>query len=251
MLKVLEAVVARLSGYILEKFRSGEGTGIVARRGDDVTREIDLAAEELAYRLLREHFSEGGVMYAEERGVYRWGGERYLFALDPLDGSLNYAAGIPMFSVSLAAGTYSTGTLGDLQYAAVSVLPAGDIYTAGPEAGALKNGVPVRPAGRGGIVFVAIDSNAHDRVFRALRRLGLKGRSLGSSAAELVLTACGAARGFVDLRGRLRAVDVAGALTFGKYIRGFKYVIRGGDSLDSRISLIAGDEEFVNAALAD
>lgn len=250
MLGVLEAVAARVSQFLMSSFRSGSGTSIVATKEDDVTREVDIAAEEMAYRMLREGFKEGGVLYAEERGVYRWGDERYIFVLDPLDGSLNYAAGVPLFSVSLAAGRYKEGALSDLEYAVVAVPPTGDVYTAGPQLGARVNGKPVRRVPRSNIVFVAVSNGFPEKTCEVVRRLGLRGRSLGTSALELTFTAEGAARGFVDLRGKLRLLDLAGALTFGKYVTGFRYVIYGDTRPDSRISIIAGDEEFVDAATA-
>ncbi len=248
MLGVLEAVAARVSQFLMSSFRAGSGASIVAKKEDDVTREVDLAAEEMAYHMLRESFKEGGVLYAEEKGVYRWGEERYMFVLDPLDGSLNYAAGIPLFSVSLAAGRYREGTLSDLEYAVVAVPPTGDVYTASPQLGARKNGKPVRRVLRSNIVFVAISNSFPEKTCEVVRRLGVRGRSLGSSALELVFTAEGVARGFVDLRGKLRLLDVAGALVFGKYVSGFKYVIYGDTRPDSRVSIIAGDEEFVDVA---
>ncbi|ABL87627.1 D-fructose 1,6-bisphosphatase [Pyrobaculum islandicum DSM 4184] len=247
MLGILEAVVARASQYLLDSFKKGRGVEIILDKGDDVTREIDLAIEELVYYMLKENFREGGVLYAEERGVYRWGDERYMFVLDPLDGSLNYTVGIPIFAISLAAGKYREGTLGDLEYATVSILPMGDIYTASPELGARKNGRPIKRRRKSNIVFVAISNGFPDKTCEILRKMGLKGRSLGSSAAELIYTAEGIAKGFVDLRGRLRVLDIAGALTFSKYIPGFKYVIYGQQYPDSRISIIAGDEDFVDA----
>ncbi len=248
MLGVLEAVAARVSHFLMSSFRAGSGASIVAKKEDDVTREVDLAAEEMAYHMLRESFKEGGVLYAEEKGVYRWGEERYMFVLDPLDGSLNYAAGIPLFSVSLAAGRYREGTLSDLEYAVVAVPPTGDVYTASPQLGARKNGKPVRRVLRSNIVFVAVSNSFPEKTCEVVRRLGVRGRSLGSSALELVFTAEGVARGFVDLRGKLRLLDVAGALVFGKYVSGFKYVIYGDTRPDSRVSIIAGDEEFVDVA---
>lgn len=240
--------MARASQYLMSAFRSGGGRAVVLDKGDDVTREADLAVEEMVFQMLKESFREGGVLYAEERGVYRWGDERYIFVLDPLDGSLNFAVGIPLFAVSLAAGRNREGTLHDLEYAAVAIPPTGDVYTAGPGVGARKNGRPVRREVRSNVVFVAVSNGFPDKTCDVVRRLGLKGRSLGSSAAELVFTAEGAARGFLDLRGRLRVLDIAGALTFGRYVPGFKYVLYGEPYPDSRVSIIAGDGPFVDAA---
>ncbi|MFN3804624.1 MAG: inositol monophosphatase family protein [Pyrobaculum sp.] len=249
MLQVLETVAARLSQYVLDSFNAGRGVEVVAIKEDDVTRGVDLAAEEIAYRMLRESFKEGGVLYTEERGVYRWGDGRYIFVLDPLDGSHNYAVGIPFFSISLAAGRYKEGTLSDLEYAVVAIPPTGDIYTASPTQGARKNGVEIR-RGRSNIVFAAISNNFPEKTCEVIRKMGLRGRSLGSSAAELIYTAEGKALGFIDLRGKLRILDVAGALTFGRYIPDFKYVLYGGEAMTSRVSIIAGDKDFVDAALS-
>lgn len=249
VLGVLEAIAARASQLIWESFRLGLGAGIVSRKEDDVSREVDLAAEELIYKMLRESFKEGGVLYAEEGGEYRWGDGRYIFVLDPLDGSLNYAIGIPFFSVSLAAGRYKDGTLSDLEYAVVAIPPTGEVYTAGPGLGARKNGRPLKRAVKSNIVFIAASNNFPEKTCEVVKRFGLKGRSLGSSAAELVYTVEGIARGFLDLRGKLRVLDAAGALTVGKYVEGFKYVVLGDPSPHSRVSIVAGDEEFVNAAL--
>lgn len=249
MLQVLETVAVKLSQFILESFNAGRGTEVVAIKEDDVTREVDLAAEEMAYRMLRESFNEGGVLYTEEQGVYRWGDGRYIFILDPLDGSHNYAVGIPFFSISLAAGRYREGNLSDLEYAVVAIPPTGDIYTADPIRGARKNGVEIR-RGKSNIVFAAISNHFPEKTCDVIRKMGLRGRSLGSSAAELIYTAEGKALGFIDLRGKLRMLDVAGALTFGKYIPDFRYVLYGGETATSRVSIIAGEKHFVDATLS-
>lgn len=251
MLGVLEAVTIRASQFLMEYFRAGRGADIVSRKEDDVTREVDIAAEELIYKMLREAFKEGGVLYAEEGGVYRWGDERHIFVLDPLDGSLNYSVGVPFFAVSLAAGRYREGTLADLEYAVVAIPPTGDVYTAAPGVSPRKNGKPLRRATKSNIVFVAVSNSFPQKTCEVVRRLGLRGRSLGSSAAELAYTVEGLARGFLDLRGKLRVLDLAGALTIGKYVDGFKYVVMGDTKPHSRISIVAGDIDFVNAATSD
>lgn len=247
VLGILEAVVVKASHVLQESFRQRRGVSVVVDRGDDVTREIDLHIEELVYKMLRENFREGGVLYSEERGAYRWGDERFLFLLDPLDGSLNYALGVPIFSISLAAGRYREGTLRDLEYAVVSIPPTGEIYTAGPGVGVRKDGRLLTRSRPSNVVFVAVSNNFPDETCGLVKRLGLKGRSLGSSAVELVYTAVGVAKGFLDLRGKLRILDVAGALTLGRYFTDFKYVVIGGEEPFSRVSIVAGDEEFVNA----
>lgn len=242
----LESIAAKASWLLWSRFKDGRGLEVVGRHGDDVTRAIDAEMEEYIYSALKGAF-EGGVLIAEEGGTYRWGDERYVFVLDPLDGSLNYALGIPVFTISLAAGAYRTGTLDDLKYAVLAVPPKGDMYVLGPDSRPLKNGVPVRRRDAGAnVAFVAIGDSVPPQVFSRISSMGLKGRSLGCSSYELLLTGLGAVAGFADLRGKLRTLDIAASLLIGKAL-GMNYVIYGEYSLDAKgISLLAGTKEFID-----
>ncbi len=247
----LLAITAKASWILWEDFRNGRGLEVVARREDDVTRAIDAEMEQYIYTALRSSF-EGGVLIAEEGGVYRWGDEKYVFVLDPLDGSLNYSLGIPVFTISLAAGRYKTGGLGDLEYAVLAVPSRGEIYSIGPGHPPSRNGELVRRRERpANVAFVAMGDSVPPSVYSRIASMGLKGRSLGCSSYELLLTGMGAAVGFADLRGKLRMLDVAAALLLGRAL-GMEYVIFGDDSLEARgISLLAGTREFLDGLSGD
>ncbi|MGC9169900.1 MAG: inositol monophosphatase family protein [Thermoproteus sp.] len=246
MLGRLEAIAAKASWILWSHFKDGKGLEIVARRGDDVTRAVDAQMEEYIYTALRGAF-EGGVLIAEEGGIYRWGDERYVFVLDPLDGSLNYSLGIPVFTISIAAGRNRTGKLDDLEYAVLAVPSTGEIYSLGPGSPPSKNGAPLKRAeAAANVAFVAMGESVPHEVYSLISSMGLKGRSLGCSSYELLLTGLGAAVGFADLRGKLRMLDVAAALLIGRAL-GMEYIILGDYSLEARgISLLAGTREFVD-----
>jgi len=242
----LEAIAAKASWILWSNFKDRRGLEVVARRGDDVTRAVDAQMEEYIYSALRGAF-EGGVLIAEEGGVYRWGDERYVFVLDPLDGSLNYSLGIPVFTISIAAGHNRTGKLDDLEYAVLAVPPTGEVYSLGPGSPPTKNGTLLKRSERSmNVAFVAMGESVPPEVYSLISSMGLKGRSLGCSSYELLLTGLGAAVGFADLRGKLRVLDVAAALLLGKAL-GMEYIILGDYSLEAQgISLLAGTREFVD-----
>ena len=88
--EVLRRYWGRLSGY---EEKSGPG---------DLVTEADTAAEKVILEAVREAFSDHAIL-SEESGLVE--GEldaEYLWAIDPLDGTTNYAHQYPMVAVSIA-----------------------------------------------------------------------------------------------------------------------------------------------------
>ena len=67
----------------------------------DVVTQTDLRAEELVRRLLREATPDAGLL-GEEGGTTA-PGARVQWVIDPLDGTINFLYGVPLFAVSIAA----------------------------------------------------------------------------------------------------------------------------------------------------
>ena len=66
----------------------------------DIVTDIDLASEQLLVRALREQYPDHTIV-AEEGGGQD-GANGYVWLIDPVDGTTNYAHGYPVFSVTLA-----------------------------------------------------------------------------------------------------------------------------------------------------
>ena len=66
---------------------------------NDVT-EVDKAAEKLIADFIKKKYPSHGIL-AEESGQVK-SSEEYLWVIDPLDGTTNFAHGLPVFSVSIA-----------------------------------------------------------------------------------------------------------------------------------------------------
>ena len=70
----------------------------------DLVTEADLASEELIVRAIRDRFPDHAILAEEGMGTLRGDpiDEPYLWLVDPLDGTVNYAHGYPVWGVTLA-----------------------------------------------------------------------------------------------------------------------------------------------------
>ena len=88
------------AGAILKaKFRNLKDIQEKGRPGDLVT-EADKTAESAVLAVLKRHLPEHSIL-AEESGIVGGQNHKYLWAIDPLDGTTNYAHGYPVFAVSI------------------------------------------------------------------------------------------------------------------------------------------------------
>jgi myo-inositol-1(or 4)-monophosphatase len=79
---------------------------ITAKGINDIVTEIDVAGEDAICAILARRFPDDGIL-AEERGTVP-GRSPYLWIIDPLDGTHNYAAQLPFWCISVAR--YNTVT---------------------------------------------------------------------------------------------------------------------------------------------
>jgi myo-inositol-1(or 4)-monophosphatase len=187
-------------------------------------------------------------MLSEEVGEKGPKSSRFLAVVDPLDGSSNFSRGIPFYctSVCIVEGR----RLREARFALVRNLVNGDLYYAEKGAGAFKNGIRLRPSATTELSdsVAAVDlSKAKPAVIQALVPLSSKvGRQVhfGANALEMCMVADGEVDSFIDLRGRMRVTDVAGAYLVAKEA-GIMITSETGDELDppldlkSRLSVVA------------
>lgn len=103
----------------------------------DLVTKTDLEAEEAVVSILRGAFPSHGIL-AEERDPYNRDSE-FLWLVDPLDGTTNFAHSYPVVAVAIAL------MRGDEIILGVVLEPLrGDLFTAERSAGAILNGAPIR-----------------------------------------------------------------------------------------------------------
>jgi myo-inositol-1(or 4)-monophosphatase len=131
-------------------------------------------------------------------------------AVDPLDGTTSFAAGLPLWTVSLGLLRGGRPVAG-VVYAPLLGGADGWLYRAGEQEDATRNGAPlsVRPyAGWETLDQIGVPSGFHR--WARVRDFGGKLRSLGSTAHHLSLVAAGGLGAVVV--GRAHLWDLAGAL---------------------------------------
>ncbi|MFI6316265.1 inositol monophosphatase family protein [Nonomuraea sp. NPDC050556] len=137
-LTAIASEAARAVGDRLRKaFRSRPPVDLKRDFHDPVT-EHDRAAEETIREVITSS-CPGSVIVGEEGGVQ--GSGAVTWYVDPIDGTANFAAGLPFFCVSIAAAVD-----GELVAGVVYDPVREDEFTASPT-GAWCNGVPLRSAG--------------------------------------------------------------------------------------------------------
>ncbi|MFC0216969.1 myo-inositol-1(or 4)-monophosphatase [Pseudochelatococcus lubricantis] len=175
----------------------------------DIVTDADIAAEELLIDGLRKLTPEADIL-AEETGETpgngRPGTAPLRWIVDPLDGTVNYANGLPLYSVTVAAQEGGETVLGIVQSPAVPLAAA---FLKGGMA--TVNGRPARVSDVGtladAIVCVSLTSSYEAatvaRTTEIIRRLANRVRGIRvivSGAFELSLVAAGQVDAFVGLR---------------------------------------------------
>ncbi|MBD2040676.1 inositol monophosphatase family protein [Microcoleus sp. FACHB-672] len=169
------------------------------RPGDLVT-EADKAAEKAILEVLRRHVPDHGIL-AEESGALGDTTGTYLWAIDPLDGTTNYAHQYPFSSASvglLIDGVPSVGAIFDPFH--------NELFRAGKGLGATRNRRPIQVSQTPLLSkSLLVSGFAYDRrettdnnyaEFCHLTHLTQGVRRSGSASLDLAHVACGRLDGY-------------------------------------------------------
>jgi len=185
--------------------------------GGDPIKRIDLAAENAIINTLKEH-KISFTLISEESGVKEYGKtpHGHYVTTDPIDGTTNLMRGIPFCATSIAVSTKPK--LNAIHTALVADLIHETTYTAQKGKGAQRNNEEIAPSKITSLkeAVIGIDVNTHEiqKIISRLTSLIEKTkhlRHLGANALELCYIADGTTDAFIDLRGKLRATDMAAA----------------------------------------
>ena len=224
-------VTRRLIGTEEGKQKLGIGAG------GDRSRKIDIEAEEAVVRTIRKHGMSPTII-GEECGEIP-GGEGYLI-IDPIDGTTNATSGLPFYCCSLAYATEKK--LSSVLHAAIMDLTRGEIYAASIGRGVWINDVKLdtgysRRQDDELIIGMNISRTSKYDLSTLSRIIGIAEhiRLFGANALELCYLAKGSLDAYIDLRGKIRATDIAAAYLIVNEAGGIMYSPLG-EILDSEIS---------------
>ena len=132
------AALARQAGEAIERIRSGADWQAVAKADGSPLTAADLAADEVIRAGLAEGFPDIPVV-SEEDGERPSDPGRLFFLVDPLDGTREFVAGRPDYTVNIALVEDGVAVAG------VVLTPAdGRLWCGASGHGATRNGQPIR-----------------------------------------------------------------------------------------------------------
>jgi myo-inositol-1(or 4)-monophosphatase len=202
LLRDAEAIAARAAATLTAM--RGSTLDVSRKEERDVVTEADLASERIVLDGVRA-LTPGAAILSEEAGASGpESGARWI--VDPLDGTINYAAGLPGFSVTLA---YQEG--GRTRAGVVHAPAAGFVARYAEDAVATVNGRDARVSQRASlsdaVVSIVLTSHFNEaevaRTVRAIHRLGNAARGVRvivAGALELTLVADAQLDAFVSLK---------------------------------------------------
>lgn len=213
------ALAARAGEVLMDHYERLERIDHKSAR--DVVTEADHLSEALIIDAIRERHP-GDAILAEESGEHRaiageapTSGRGRLWIIDPLDGTVNYANGIPFFCVSIglvvdgrpSAGVVHDPTRGET-FAATADGPAMLTAALGSPSHAITASEKDKVSDF--VVSLALSGKSAVGRSRAVRRIIRISRSMGSAALALSYVGNGRFDAFVQ-QGGLSAWDVAAA----------------------------------------
>lgn len=169
-------------------------------RSGDLVTAADKASEKAILEVLRRHVPEHGIL-AEESGKLGDSTSQYLWAIDPLDGTTNFAHQYPPFGVSIGLlidGIPQVGVVFDPFH--------NELFRAAKGLGATRNRQPIRVSETGELRnSLLVTGFAYDRretpdnnyaEFCHLTHLTQGVRRSGSASIDLCYVSCGRLDGY-------------------------------------------------------
>src|SRR5215472_16392536 len=212
--------LARAAGErALAAFRTTVALEFKGKKRDNPVTALDRDTETFLRAELRAAFPEHGLL-GEEHADDIAPEARYVWVIDPIDGTMNFASGLPLFGISMGLLDHGAPVCGCIWVPVGPTLGAG-VYHARLGGGAYFDDQPIRVSRaddeRGQIMALP---GGYLRAFR-FRRVGREtprparalpdARTTGSCTAELMLIASGALRAGVFIKPSIWDV-AAGAL---------------------------------------
>lgn len=195
------AIEAVVRAGAVQAARVGEAFRVEKKGPIDLVTDVDLSVEATFRASIAERFPDHEVL-GEELGSGGGGlGARHRWLFDPIDGTTNYAHGLPIFCASVALEID-----GRIEVAAIYDPSREELFTGERGGGAFLNGTPLRVSRAStmgdAMLVTGFPYDVHARVEELV---GLFGkfiararavRRLGSAALDLAYVAAGRMDGF-------------------------------------------------------
>jgi myo-inositol-1(or 4)-monophosphatase len=228
-------ILAQQAGAIL-RARYEKNVEVSHKGSIDLVTDVDRRAEAFLVNAIQTKFPGDQIM-AEETGTHAGAGDQ-LWIIDPLDGTVNYAHGIPVFSVSIA---YAVG--GQVLLGAVYDPMRDECFSAERGKGAWLNGRSLQAATTDSLgqsllvtgfsydIWENPDNNLDHYAKFAVRTQGV--RRLGSAALDLCYVGAGRFDGYWELQMQPWDIAAAGLIA---------------EEAGAKVTKIDGSHDYVSAS---
>jgi myo-inositol-1(or 4)-monophosphatase len=235
----------------------GRASGLEAQgqgAGGDITMKVDADAEKSIMDIVSGQVEDVRFV-TEEAGVVGPASAAWTVVIDPIDGSGNYARGLPFYCTSI--GVLDGPTLDSARYGLVRNLITEETYYAESGHGVERDGTAVRTSKVKKLseACVGIDmSKARQPIVERLVPLIAAVRKpahLGANALELAFLSDGKIDAFVDIRERMRVVDFAAGYLIAKEAGAVMSDPAGGPvntkvALEERFNVVASNNQVIH-----
>lgn len=229
--------------------------GVKATRKDllDIVTEADLASEKIVIDGLRRLTPDAAILSEEQGASGPQGGARWI--IDPLDGTVNFASGLPWFSVTIAYQEKGRTVLG-YSHAPAAGLTAryldGEVATINDQPARVSETRRLADAVLSVMLTSHFSAEEMRRTAAIIARLGPRVRGLRilvSGAFELSMIAAGKLDAFVSIKADV--VSHAAALPLVRVAGGRVSTLSGADATDEDLEKIASNGRIHDELLAE
>jgi myo-inositol-1(or 4)-monophosphatase len=196
---ICRELAASAGEVAMDGFRkTSPGSGFSMKGPQDYLTESDALVEEHIRSRLEEEFPEDGFLGEEGGGAVA----PRLWVVDPIDGTANFARGIPHFAISIAFVDQ-----GRVEIGAIANPAMGETYFARRGRGATRNDAPIRAAPTKDLDSASVElgwsprigNDAYVRAFAAILAAGANVRRSASGTLGLAYVADGRSDAYAEL----------------------------------------------------
>jgi myo-inositol-1(or 4)-monophosphatase len=196
LINAVQAGAEQLQHFFSREFKISNKEGV-----NNLVTEADHAAEKAIIEVIQKEYPDHFIL-SEETGEIKTNSE-YKWIIDPIDGTVNFANGIPICCVSIALEKDGEMILGAVHNPLMN-----EFFFAQKGFGASLNDKKISVSSKTAVInsnlvtgfpYTYLDMpNGPIQVFEKLIRKGVPVRRLGSAAIDLCWVACGRFDGFYE-----------------------------------------------------